>query len=83
MGKPRDERTTRTQDGRFALFEVAPSGPDLGVAELNMNPKRRPGRFQTAGNEPPPPDLPLKARQNGSLGAQVPQSTEVVRSPLA
>ena len=44
-GKPRDERTTRTQDGRFALFEVAPSGPDLGVAELNIDPQRRPGRF--------------------------------------
>ena len=45
MGKPRDERTTRTQDARFALSEVAPSDPDLGVAELNIDPQKRPGRF--------------------------------------
>ena len=34
MGKPRDERTTRTEDGRFAISEVALSDLDLGDAEL-------------------------------------------------
>ena len=45
MGKPRDERTTRTQDGRFAISEVAPSDLDLGVDEQNIDPQKRPGRF--------------------------------------
>ena len=37
----RERRGHRTPDLRS---EVAPSDPDLGVAELNIDPQKRPGR---------------------------------------